>query len=588
MPIESTPSSRSGPDLRGEEFTSALRQRLVSGGHLDELAARRAERACQQSNERFDIVLLRLGLVGEQQLCQAMAELLRLPLVAPDAWPTQVIFADAVPQSFLAGNCMALLEARDEVVRVAVADPFNTDAVRALEFQIERPIEIVLAPAGEIERCLERLHGRAVAAAGGDAPQTDDLADDAGADDVRRLEDMASEAPVIRLAHDIIQRAVEARASDIHVEPRDDSVSVRYRIDGALRTVETLPLSVRAALTSRIKIMARLNIAERRLPQDGRIKFTVRGREIDLRVSTMPTLSGESVVLRILDRESIPLDFAELGFAGSERHVFEQLLAEPNGIILVTGPTGSGKSTTLYAALKSLNRVDRKLFTVEDPIEHRLTGVNQIAVNPKIGLTFASALRSILRQDPDIIMVGEIRDLETAEIAIRASLTGHLVLSTVHTNSAAATITRLLDMGVEDYLLASSLKGVLAQRLVRKLCRACSVPVAPTDAEAARLLRLSGRSSGEAKVQTREPCGCAACQGTGYRGRTAIYELLTVTPALRDIIAGSVQESGLEAAAVSAGMTTLLQSGMAKVLAGETSLQEVLRVTRAADASLSL
>ena len=264
------------------------------------------------------------------------------------------------------------------------------------------------------------------------------------------------------------------------------------------------------------------------------------------------------------------------------------MLAEPNGIILVTGPTGSGKSTTLYTALKSLNRPDRKLFTVEDPIEYRLTGVNQIAVSPKIGLTFASALRSILRQDPDIIMVGEIRDLETAEIAIRASLTGHLVLSTIHTNSAAATITRLLDMGVEDYLLASSLKGVLAQRLVRTLCPSCAMKASVSDVEAARLLRLAGPAGDRANMNVHAPRGCGSCQGTGYRGRTAIYELLTVTPALRDTIAAGTQESSIEHAAVSSGMTTLMQNGMAKVISGETTMHEVLRVTRAADAALSL
>jgi general secretion pathway protein E len=341
-------------------------------------------------------------------------------------------------------------------------------------------------------------------------------------------------------------------------------------------------------VTSRIKIMARLNIAERRLPQDGRIRFTARGREIDLRVSTMPTMAGESVVLRILDRASIPLDFTKLGFTGKEREGFDSLLAEPNGIILVTGPTGSGKSTTLYTALKALNRPDRKLFTVEDPIEYRLTGVNQIAVNPKIGLTFASALRSILRQDPDIIMVGEIRDLETAEIAIRASLTGHLVLSTVHTNSAAATITRLLDMGVEDYLLASSLKGVLAQRLVRTLCPACAADAAAPDVETQRVVRLAGVAGTGLERHPRRACGCEVCQGTAFRGRTAIYELLTVTPQLRDTIASGISESALEAAAAASGMNTLLQNGMAKVLAGETTMNEVLRVTRAADAALPL
>lgn len=586
MPLDSNLLARPLPDPRSEEFTSALRQRLVTAGQLDELAARRAERACQQSNERFDVVLARLGIVGETALCEAIAGLLGLPLARPDAWPLNPVLADAVPESFLAANRMVILADAVDAIEVATADPFNTDSLAALGFQLERPITLFMAPPAAIERCLERMHGRATPVTNGEA--VDATADDSGADDVRRLEDLASEAPVIRLVHDIIQRAVESRASDIHVEPRDDSVCVRYRIDGALQTAESLPVTLRAALTSRIKIMAKLNIAERRLPQDGRIKFTARGREIDLRVSTMPTMVGESIVLRILDRESIPLEFTQLGFTGPERVGFERLLAEPNGIILVTGPTGSGKSTTLYTALKSLNRSDRKLFTVEDPIEYRLTGVNQIAVNPKIGLTFASALRSILRQDPDIIMVGEIRDLETAEIAIRASLTGHLVLSTIHTNSAAATITRLLDMGVEDYLLSSSLKGVLAQRLVRTLCPSCATQSDVSEIEAARLLRLAGPAAKTTVMNVHAPHGCDACQGTGYRGRTAIYELLTVTRALRDTIAAGTQESSIEAAAITAGMTTLMQNGMAKVISGETTMQEVLRVTRAADAALSL
>lgn len=576
------------PDPRGDEFTSALRSHLVLHGLLDEMAAARVERACRQSKERFDVVASRLGLIGEAALCRAMAELLSLPLAGPMDWPDLPVFPDIVPETFLVTNRMVLLAEDGTSAKVAIADPFNSAALDALAFQIERPVHISLAAAGDIERCLERLYGRTSPADPVTSITAATSSDEASIEDVRRLEDLASEAPIIRLVHDLIIRAVESRASDIHIEPRDDCVWVRYRIDGALKTVETLPVTVRAALSSRVKIMAHLNIAERRLPQDGRIKFTVRGREIDLRISTMPTMTGESVVLRILDRESIPLDFPALGFAGRELEAFERLLAEPNGIILVTGPTGSGKSTTLYTALKALNRTDRKLFTVEDPIEYKLAGVNQIAVNPRIGLSFASALRSILRQDPDIIMIGEIRDLETAEIAIRASLTGHLVLSTVHTNSAAGTITRLLDMGVEDYLLASTLKGVLAQRLVRRLCPDCSVAAPVSAADAERLRRLSGRASPAASMQPRGASGCAHCQSTGYHGRTAIYELLTVSAGVRDHIAAGARETEIEASAVAAGMATLLQNGIGKVMSGDTSLQEVLRVTRADDAPVPL
>jgi general secretion pathway protein E len=351
---------------------------------------------------------------------------------------------------------------------------------------------------------------------------------------------------------------------------------VRYRIDGVLATVETLPQALRAAVTSRIKIMANLDIAERRLPQDGRVKSTVRGKPIDLRISTMPTMLGESVVLRILDRSSVELDFARLGFGGAMLERFTGLLAQPNGIVLVTGPTGSGKTTTLYTALNRLNRVESKLFTVEDPIEYQLAGISQIQVQPRIGLTFAHALRSILRQDPDIVMVGEIRDLETAQMAIQASLTGHLVLSTLHTNSAAASLTRLMDMGVDDYLLASTLTGVLAQRLVRRLCAMCAVPDdAPPPFVETRLGGKRGELGG-----LRRKVGCPACRHTGYCGRTAISELLAMSEALRRKVLDRSSESAIEAAAIEGGMVSMLDDGLAKALAGETTLEEVLRVTR--------
>ena len=360
---------------------------------------------------------------------------------------------------------------------------------------------------------------------------------------------------------------------------------VRFRIDGMLHTVETLPPALRAAVTSRVKIMARLNIAERRLPQDGRIRSTVRGKDIDLRVSTMPTLYGESVVLRVLDRSSTRHDFTALGFSTEVLTGLRKTLAEPNGIILVTGPTGSGKTTTLYTALGSLDSERQKIFTVEDPIEYELAGVNQIQMQPQIGLTFASSLRSILRQDPDIIMIGEIRDLETAEIAIQASLTGHLVLSTVHTNSAAATVTRLIEMGVADYLLASSLTMVLAQRLVRRLC-SCAVPMEGSRALAERLWQDAGggatgsRSMSELAAGLRRPAGCDACRHTGYRGRTTIGEMLTMSDRLRELLLSGASEQALTQGATAAGMTTMYRDGLMKAFGGETTIEEVLRVTR--------
>ena len=565
-------------DPRSEDFIERLGAELKEQNLLDDFAIRRARRAQAQSGERFDLVLSRLGLVSDAAIAGVLSQILGLPLMSSAEVPASALFADELQASFLKGNKLLPLADNGETIMLATADPFNKDAIAALGYLLDRPITLRLAPVSDIERHVERLYGQKLPKEPPAALATEVQGDDSGNEDVRRLEDMASEAPVIKLVQNLIARAVEMQASDIHIEPREDSVRVRNRIDGVLHTVETLPLSVRAALASRIKIMAQLNIAERRLPQDGRAKVTVRGHDIDLRVSTMPTIHGESVVLRILDRESVNLAFPALGFSGEGLAQFERLLQEPNGIILVTGPTGSGKTTTLYTALSTLNDNARKLFTVEDPIEYQLAGINQIQVNPKIGLTFATALRSILRQDPDIIMVGEIRDLETAEMAIRAALTGHLVLSTVHTNSAAATVTRLLDMGVEDYLLASCLKGVLAQRLVRKLCTACSLPA---NIPAAVIERLAGKSIDPAHLRNiREARGCPSCRQTGFSGRTTIYELLSVSRYVKEVIIGSgSSERALEDAAAAEGMTLMRGNGLEKVLAGETTIDEVLRVT---------
>ena len=563
-------------DPRSANFAEQFGRFLLERGTLDELAVRRAQRAQQQSGEHFNLVLTRLGLIPETELAKSLADYCGLRLVTGLDFPDVALFASELPLSFLASNHVLPIAESDESVDVALADPFNSEAVTALSYLTGRPIHRLVATEGEIDRGIERLYAGTATPTAPAAPREAASAPaEASDDDVRRLEDMASEAPVIRLVQDLIVRAVEAQASDIHIEPREDCVRVRYRIDGVLHTVETLSLSSRAAISSRIKIMARLNIAERRLPQDGRIKVNVRGREIDLRVSTMPTLWGESVVMRILDRSSIALDFPVLGFEGAAYEDFARLLSLPNGIILVTGPTGSGKTTTLYTALSALNNSERKIFTVEDPIEYQLPGVNQIQVQPKIGMTFAHALRSILRQDPDIIMVGEIRDLETAQIAIQASLTGHLVLSTVHTNSATATVTRLLDMGVERYLLSACLKGVLAQRLVRKLCDHCATP-APDDPGLSALLKRSSSNAPD----IRKASGCPACRQKGYTGRTTIYELLQMTGPIREAIHTARSEHEIEAIAVASGMVSMQDCGFDKVLRGVTTPEEVLRVTR--------
>ncbi len=542
------------------------------------MALRRAERAQQQSGERLDLVLARLGLVGEQVLAEAIAAELGLPLANRSELPEIAVAEGLVDPAFLKSKRMLPISLDADRLVVAVADPFDDDALGALAFHIDRRVEPCIATAGDIERRLEAIYGASDPAAL--ATETAQGTPTAQEDDVRRLEDLASEAPIIRLAQSLIVRAVEARASDIHLEPRADSLRVRFRIDGVLHTIEKLPPDVAAGLVSRIKIMSRLDIAERRLPQDGRARSVVRGHELDLRVSTVPTMAGESCVLRILDRSALQLDLPTLGFDAALRERLAGLLKQPHGIVLVTGPTGSGKTTTLYTALASLDAESAKILTVEDPIEYRLPDINQIQVQPRIGLTFASTLRSILRQDPDVIMIGEIRDLETAQIAIQASLTGHLVLSTVHTNSASATITRLIDMGVESYLLASSVTGVLAQRLVRRLCGVCAAPHEPPAGLMKQLVAEAGGAWRGSDPRMRRRVGCPACRGTGYDGRIAIGELLVLDTEVRELVQSRASDQVIERAGCGQGMTTLHQSGLARVLAGETTLEEVLRVTR--------
>jgi general secretion pathway protein E len=459
-----------------------------------------------------------------------------------------------------------------------MADPRDAYVLNAVSLATGiTPAPAIGLPA-EIAAALERV-ADAGERGGAASPDVDvEAGEDVREEDIEHLRDMASEAPVIRLVNLILQRAVESRASDVHIEPFEGSLKVRLRIDGILHEIEAPAARSAAAVISRIKIMARLNIAERRLPQDGRIKLRAAGRELDLRVSTVPTLYGESVVMRLLDKESITLDFATLGFEGDVLQRFLNVLELPHGIILVTGPTGSGKSTTLYTALAQLNTPERKIITVEDPVEYQLDGVNQIQVKPQIGLVFASALRSIVRQDPDVIMVGEMRDLETARIAVQSALTGHLVLSTLHTNDAASTINRLLDMGIEDYLLTSTVNGILAQRLVRKLCQHCREEIPVLD-ELREELHLDRYAPAEG-VRLFRATGCDACSQTGYRGRLAILEFLELTDGVRSLVMRHAISGEIETFARGEGMQTMYEDGLRKATRGLTTLDEVLRVTR--------
>ena len=544
---------------------------LVEHGLLDPANLERGRRVAAESGSRLDSVLTQLGLVSEHTLAEGLAAIMRLRIAAPADYPQSAILPDRLRLKFLRKARAVPVALDEQTVTVAMSDPLDRFAISSIAMAADRKVALLIAVPLDLEAAFERLYK-----SDADAVRAiDDLGSAAsvGEDDAERLKDIASEAPLIRLVNQLISQAVETRASDIHIDPFENHLRVRYRYDGVLHEVEAPPRRLQPAVVSRIKIMASLDIAERRLPQDGRIKIVVRGLEVDLRVSTIPSLHGESVVLRILDRSAVNLDFDKLGLDGGVRIRLLRQLGLPNGIILVTGPTGSGKTTTLYTSLLHLNSVDRNIVTVEDPIEYQLAGVTQMQVKPQIGLNFASLLRAILRHDPDIIMIGEIRDLETAQIAVQAALTGHLVLSTLHTNSASATIARLRDMGLEDYLLTATLKGIMAQRLVRRLCPGCKRPT-QAGAELADRFGLTG------SVTIYEPKGCANCRGTGFAGRIAVAELMVPDEATHRLILSRAGHIEIEKAACAAGMQTMYENGLRLVLAGTTSLSEILRTIR--------
>lgn len=531
----------------------------------------RARRLADEAGEPLLRMLVRLGLVSERDLAQAMSEALDLPLADAAAFPTEAVAEGVFTLRFLKDARVLPLAEDDERLRVAVTDATDPFVLAAVAMAAGKPVEAAVALPSEIDAALERLYEKKAEPAGESEAELGDFDEE----DIEHLKDLASEAPVIRMVNHLIQRAVESRASDIHIEPFADELKVRLRIDGILKEVDAPPVRSTAAVISRIKIMAKLNIAERRLPQDGRIPIRVQGRELDLRVSTVPTMFGESVVMRLLDKESVRFDFDALGFDGPPRQRLLEILEQPYGILLVTGPTGSGKSTTLYTALSRLNTQERKIITVEDPVEYQLPGINQIQVKSAIGMTFSGALRAIVRQDPDIIMVGEMRDVETARIAVQSALTGHVVLSTLHTNDAASGVTRLLDMGVEDYLLTSTINGILAQRLVRRLCPHCREPYEPLPELAERFSRFA-RDPGS--IVLYRPGGCGACNGTGYRGRLAIAEVLLMTDPIRKLVLSHATASEIQRTAVAEGMASLYEDGLRKALEGRTTVDEVLRV----------
>ncbi len=558
-------------------------QVFLERGLIDEEELRTALNLQAESREKLGKLLVDLGYISERDCLAVVSEHISIPAISGTDYPEVPVLENVLTFRFMKQCKLVPVALENGVLTLAMTDPMDSATVDSVRQATGYQIRVLLGAESEIMDVLEKFYGSSASTFGRiiegiDEGNIENLADEI--EDIEQLKDLASEAPVIRLVNLIISKAIENRASDIHIEPFEKDLKVRYRIDGILHDVESPPKKLKAALISRVKIMSKLNIAERRLPQDGRIKLKVLGKDIDLRVSTLPTLYGESVVMRILDKSNTNLyDIRKLGFPEDSLQEFESLIRRPHGILLVTGPTGSGKTTTLYSALSTINLPDKKIITIEDPVEYQIDGVNQIHANPQIGLTFASGLRHIVRQDPDVIMIGEIRDLETAEIAIRAALTGHLVFSTLHTNDAPSAITRLIDMGAEDYLIASSLLGVLAQRLIRVICPSCKKEVFPV----AEMLDEIGFSRGEARNgpdRFFEGTGCEHCGNTGFVGRVGIYELMPINDDIRKLTVGKADSNQIRKKAIENGMRPLRDDGWLKVRQGASSIAEVLRVTQ--------
>ena len=550
---------------------------LVTSGKLSEADLQRALQVQALSGGSFIQILVRLGLVAERDIAQELMDRQGWRLLTAEDYPQEPVLDEGlISPLYMREQQLLPIADDDKVLRLAMLNPNDGLAIQAVGLATGREIQPELALGSELEAAYERLYGAGAQQAQEELATVDSTA---GIDDIERLRDMASEAPVIRLVNSVFARALDTRASDIHIEPFEHHLAIRFRIDGVLQEIETPAVQLAPAVISRLKILSKLNIAERRLPQDGRIQLRLQGRPIDLRVSTVPTMHGESVVMRILDKQSINLELDSIGLSASNLRDFKAVLDKPNGIFLVTGPTGSGKTTTLYSALNRLNTVDRKILTVEDPVEYQISGVNQIQTASKVGLDFANALRSILRQDPDVVMIGEIRDRETAAIAIQAALTGHIVLSTLHTNDAASAITRLLDMGMEDYLLTSTVNAVMSQRLVRVLCEHCK-RTEPLDLESVAHMGVAHMLPEGAQTKVCVPVGCESCAQTGYRGRMGIHELLLMNDAVRHEVLKKSSSEHIYRVAREHGLVNMFEDGFGKVLQGLTSLAEVLRVAQ--------
>ena len=567
-----------------EEISNPLLSLIREQGMIDDLQYEEVTAELKRSGTPVFQLLQDFGIMKVDDILHVMATnlgtevvSLRDPALAPDL--LKLIPANVARMY----HCMPVA-LKNGTLQVALADPLDPAHADEIGFASKRDVQVVVADPAEIEKAIERHYGQEetedfsqiLKELGSDQEIARESLEASATDDVKMEANLANQAPIVKFVNLVLFQAIQDRASDIHFEPFETEFRIRYRVDGALYEMAPPPKHLALPVISRIKVMSNLNISEKRLPQDGRITYNVAGRQVDLRVSTLPTQFGESVVLRVLDRSSVNLDLDTLGFPKYLHDYMAEVILRPNGILIVTGPTGSGKTTTLYSALRKVNTIDSKLLTAEDPVEYDIEGIMQVAINDSVGMTFGKALRSFLRQDPDIIMVGEMRDLETAQISIQASLTGHLVLSTLHTNDATGCVTRLIDMGVEPFLISSTLMAVLAQRLVRTICKNCRTPFEPTE-EQLSLLNLSAHDLGDKAFHYGR--GCSTCNDTGYKGRKGIFELLVISEAIRALINERAPTVVVRQKAVELGMVTLREDGLRGIFEGDTTIEEVVKYT---------
>ena len=581
-PTTPQPSSTAADDF---VIQLALDRGLLRSAQVDAaraIASRHSDLATPAP--RVVDLLVKQGVLSSRSVAELLAAEFGMPM-APDFTNMRITgeTLEMVPRAIAAKHRLIPIARESNRLRIAISDPFDTDGIDALGYLVKLPLETMVATPEDIVSAIDRFYGK-------DANSIDDLLNNLSVKDAEGdgaavttepgaavdPSNTDADAPIVKLVHQIILEAIQRRASDIHIEPLEKRFRVRYRIDGVLIEVENPPKRLQLSIISRLKIMANISIAEKRIPQDGRIQIGAGGKQLDLRVSSLPTAHGESIVMRILDKEGLTLGLPELGFLSDDAATFEKLIQLPDGILLVTGPTGSGKTTTLYGCLHFINKPDRKIITVEDPVEYQLNGINQVPVRHDVGMTFATALRAMLRQAPNVVMVGEIRDLETAEIAINASLTGHMVFSTLHTNDAPGAVTRLIDIGVKPFLVSTSLRAIMAQRLVRKICKHCKRPYVP-DAKEVRSLNINPAQATSATFAKGD--GCASCNATGYRGRMGIFEIFLINEEIQKMIYEHVGTAKLREKARANGMRTMREDGARKVTAGLTTIEEVVSIT---------